>query len=134
MRKKTISKILELFTGFRKDLEIKPPVNVMYDEIRMMRFKIRPLQGDITLLNLKNERLIETLWQLGKLDDFFQREFKRLSNPQQEIFFNFFEELHSKLQHDLNYVSLRAGRVSPPIPSVFEMEITKERKETKKFN
>lgn len=134
MRKKTISKVLELFTGFRKDLEVKPSIDVMYEEIRMMRFKIRPLQGDVTMINLKNERLIETLWQLGKLDDFFQREFKKLSNTQQEIFFNFFNELHIKLQRDLNRVSLRSGKVAPSIPSVFEMEITKERKEAKKFN
>ncbi len=132
MRKKTIDKILELFTGFRKNLEIKPPINVMYEEVRMMKFKIKPLQGDVTLLDLNNQGLIETLWQLGKLDEFFHKEFKKLTPSQQEIFFNFFNDMHAKLQHNLNHINLKAGKIPPP-SSIFEMEIIKERN-TKKFN
>ena len=47
----------------------------MFEEVRMMKFKIKPIQGDVSAFNLKNERFIESLWSLGKLDEFFHKEF-----------------------------------------------------------
>ena len=43
----------------------------MYEEIRMMKFRIRPLQGNVLSVNLNNEKFIEVLWSMGKLDEFY---------------------------------------------------------------
>lgn len=134
MKSKTIDKVLELFSGFRKNLEVKPPQSVMYEEIRMMKFKVKPLQGDITLLDFGNPQLIETLWQLGKLDEFFDLQFKKLTPSQQEVFFNFFNDMHNRLQSSLSRINLKSGVKSPQSSTVFEMEIIKERSERKKKN
>jgi len=134
MKNKTFDEILELFAGFRENLKIKPSVDTMYEEVKMMRFKIKPLQGDVTLLDLNNQQLIETLWQLGKLDEFFQQEFKKLPLSQQEIFFNFFTDMYNKLQNNLNHINLKAGKIFSSTSSVLEMEIIKEKPDIKKIN
>lgn len=96
----------------------------MMDEIRMMHFKIRPVQGDVSLLNLREEKLIETLWNLGKLDEFYQKHNDNLTPNQKGVFFNFFDELYHKFQNRLNKLNLRS-RVQE-IPSTIEMEIFKD--------
>ena len=134
MKTKTIDKILELFQTFQKNLEVRPSLETMYEEVRMMRFKIKPIQGDVGLLNLNNQQLIEVLWQLGKLEEFFQKQFNKLTPAQKEVFFNFFSEMHNKFQNKLNQLNLKSGKNLPTTASFFEMEIIKERQETKKPN
>jgi hypothetical protein len=97
----------------------------MYDEVRMMRYKIRPLQGDISYLNLKNKKFIEILWNLGKLDDFFNKNKKELDKKGEEIFKNFFDNLYSKLQNQLNKLDLKIEE-KLNMPTVIEMEIIRE--------
>lgn len=95
------------------------------DEVRMMHFKIRPLQGDVSLLDLREDKLIETLWNLGKLDEFYQKHNNRLSSNQKSIFFNFFDEIYGKFQNQLNKLNLRST-VKTDVPSTIEMEIFKD--------
>ena len=62
----------------------------MFEEVQMMKFKIKPIHGDVSAFNLKNISFIESLWSLGKLDEFFHREFPQLSKKDQEVFLRFF--------------------------------------------
>jgi len=133
MKKKETKDVMEVLSSLRDIISHKPPTLKMYEEIQMMKFKIRPLQGDVLSINLNNERFLETLWSLGKLDEFFQREYMKMSKKDQEIFLRYFDSLYKNLQQELNKVRLY-NKKNPPKTSILEMEIFKEKLLKKKVN
>ena len=131
MRKKNSVDVFDMIAQFQLNvLSKKPPVAQMYDEVRLMRFKIRPLNGEITTLDLNNNSFIEMLWGLGKLDEFYQIHIEKLPQNERQIFFRIFDELYQKFQQELNKVNLKREEMGAN--SSFEMEIFKDK--TKKFN
>src|SRR3990170_2935325 len=133
MTKKNNKDIVEIFNNLKKALGNKPPIEKMYEEIRMMRFKIKPISGDIFLLQLKNHRLIETLWGLGKLDEVFQKEYKKLASEQKEAFFRLFDNLYQQFQDQLSKININP-EVRSSLPQVLEMEIFKDMSSKRKAN
>lgn len=132
MTRKYNNDVVEMVALFQKKiLENKPALQQMLEEVRMMKFKIKPLHGDISLLNLKNNSFIEILWSLGKLDEFFQSQYKRVSSGKKDLFLRLFDEIHEKFQDKLNDLNLKPEKVVESSSS-FEMEIYKER--TKDLN
>lgn len=100
----------------------------MYEEVRMMNFKIKPLQGDISVINLKDKNFIEILWSLGKLDEFFHGHVEKISQSEQETFFKLIDEMYDKFQEDLNTLDLKQEHFAQASSS-FEMEIYKDNKQ-----
>ena len=134
MRKKINKDILSLINNIQKIISTKPNTNQMFEEVQMMKFKIKPIQGDVSAFNLKNERFIESLWRLGKLDEFFHKEFPQLSKKEQEVFLRFFNNLYFKYQQQLNQINLQPARMTLTKTGLLELEIYKERKLKKKVN
>ncbi len=134
MIKKTSRDLLSLFGNIQKTISTKPAIDKMFEEIQMMKFKIKPLQGDVSAYNLKNEKFIESLWSLGKLDEFFHKEFPRLSKKEQEIFLTFFDTIYLKYQQQLNQINLQPTKVMTTKAGLLELEIYKERRLRKKAN
>ena len=133
MEKKKNIDVLHVLAEFQKNiLEKKPTMDKMYDEVQMMHFKIRPLQGDVSLLNLSDTNLIEALWNLGKLDEFFRTQKDQLTQKQKQIFFQFLENLYDQFQDKLSNVRLKPIE-EMQVSSSVEMEIFKEESQ-KKFN
>lgn len=136
MKKKQNHDVLSLFLDFKKNvLESKPSSNTMFEELQLMRFKIKPVQGDVSLLNLRDKELIEALWNLGKLDEFFQLQYKGLSAPARKTFFQLFDDLHQTYQNKLNKLNILrpvSGDDLDTDPAI-EMEIYKEEL-PKKYN
>ncbi len=125
--------IISIFKNFQESLSKKPSLKQMYEELRMMRFRVRPMQGDVAMIDLENKELIETLWNLGKLDELYHREYPKLSSRGKNIFFRIFDNMHQKLQSNLNNVNLKA-QTQHSKQSIFEMEIFKERISKRKLN
>jgi len=125
--------VLRIFRDFQYVLEHKPSLNQMFKEIRMMKFKVKPMQGDIAFIDLQNDKLIEVLWNLGKLDELFQKEYPKLTNQGKDVFFRIFEGMYQKLQTELNSINLRKQKPSAR-SSIFEMEIFKENNDKNKLN
>jgi len=125
MIRKNSQNVIKLLTSLKKIIDNKPSAEVMYEEIQMMKFKVKPLKGDIAIFNLKNKKLIETLWSLGKLDELFQKELFHVRPSQRETFFKIFDDLTQKYQLQLNQIPLKREEVEKI--SAFEMEIFKEK-------
>ncbi|MEK7634057.1 MAG: hypothetical protein AAB437_04405 [Patescibacteria group bacterium] len=134
MRKKTTKDILSLFGEIQKIISTKPSINQMFEEVQMMKFKIKPIRGDLMSFDLKNENFIESLWSLGKLDEFFFREVPTLSKKEKEIFMKFFDSLYFKYQQQLNQTNLQQRKLNLTKTGLLELEIYKERKLKKKVN
>ncbi len=134
MKKKISKDIISLFGNIQKVISSKPTVSQMFEEVQMMKFKIRPIRGDIMSFDLKNKQFIESLWNLGKLDEFFFREVPSLSKKEKEVFIKIFDSLYSKYQQQLNQSNLQQRKVSLTKTGLLELEIYKERKLKKKVN
>lgn len=122
--------VLKIFDNFQKTIQKKPSHKHMMDEVRMMKFKVRPMQGDILLFNLQDKRLIEMLWSLGKLDELFQNKYQKLSSKDKGVFFRIFDSMYQNLQSELGKINLRRDKASNISPTV-EIEIFKEQKQKK---
>ena len=132
--KKTSKDIISLFGDIQKVISSKPTTNQMFEEVRMMKFKIKPIQGDLMSFNLKNEQFIESLWSLGKLDEFFFKEVPSLSKKEKEVFMRIFDSLYFKYQQQFNQANLQQRKVTLTKTGLLELEIYKERKLKKKVN
>lgn len=108
----------------------KPKTDRMFAELRMMKFKIKPIQGDLSAVDLKNEKFIETLWSLGKLDEFFKSEYPKLTPKNRQVFLKIFDELHHQYQQELNSINIYKGPVARK-NKILELEIYKEGRDKK---
>lgn len=134
MKKNNRSDVLTMVESFqRKVLLHKPPVKDMLNEIRMMRFKVKPRQGDLSSVDFANHKLIEILWSLGKLDEFFQQQYSKLDDHDQEAFYTYFDSMQQRLQDDLNRLNLKQETGSARL-STLEIEIFKDRDRSRKTN
>lgn len=128
MKKTPQKDIVILFQQFQKDvLDKKPHYNQMFDEVRMMKFKVRPVTGDIGALDFKNSKFVETLWSLGKLDEFFQKEIKKLSNEEKQVFYRLFDDVYQDYQSQLNDINIKADKFDKTSDLAFEVEIFREK-------
>jgi succinate dehydrogenase flavin-adding protein (antitoxin of CptAB toxin-antitoxin module) len=128
MKKHTDSDVLEIINNFQQSLSKKPSATKMFQEIKMMKFKVRPIQGNLSEVNLNNFEFVSILWSLGKLDEFFQKEYYRLTEKKQNLFIKIFNEIYEKFQQDLNRINLQRERNSRKVHSL-EVEIFKEIKD-----
>ncbi len=106
-------------------LSSKPTLPQMISEIYLMQFKVRPVTGNITAIDFKNEKLIDTLWTLGKLDQFAKDAVKKIPQSEQDIFLHLVNELKGTYQQELSKIQL-AGDASGSEAPVFEAEIYKD--------
>lgn len=141
MRKKTSKlsesegkDIVSLFGNIQKIISLKPANSQMFKEVQMMKFKIKPIQGDLMSFNLKNEQFIESLWSLGKLDEFFFKEVPSLTKKEKEVFIKIFDSLYFKYQQQLNQANLQQKKTPLSKTGLLELEIYKERRSNKKTN
>lgn len=135
-KKDSTPDMMQLFKSFKKDvLDRTPTHEQMVRDVYMMKFKIRPLQGDVSKLNFSNATFVETIWRLGKMDDFIEKHLHTLDKKQEFAFFHYFEGMYKQLQDRLN--SLHFGGKTGDIfvkRDFIEMEIFKEQKNKKLSN
>ncbi|MBP7967819.1 hypothetical protein KAZ66_06145, partial [Candidatus Woesebacteria bacterium] len=99
--------VYEAIKQFQQDtLGNKPPVEQMVYEVRLMNFKIRPVTGNISIVNFRNTDLIDALWSLGKLDEFYRQEVKNIAVKDQEAFMRLVNEMRWNYQDQLNRVRM----------------------------
>ncbi len=132
IRKKTVSPA-QIITAFQKIIRRKPSVRKMYEDIRLMQFRIRPIEGDITNIDVANDTFIEMLWSLGKLDEIFQKKYYDMEGKNREVIYDMFEKLYDEYQSKLNKASFRKETALGPGPKL-EMEIYRESSIDRKIN
>ena len=131
MRKKYTKDISKLINSFQSLVKNKPTPSQMSTELRMMKFKVKPIQGDFSAVDLKDDKFISALWSLGKLDEFFQKEYHKLSAKDRQIFMKIFDDLYHQYQQELNHVNIYKGKLAASNKRILEMEIFREIKDRK---
>lgn len=72
----------------------KPSHKQMLEDVKMMRFKIRPVFGDIAILAKKDIGFLEALWKIGKMEEIINHEIIKLNTVEKEIFFHYWQNKH----------------------------------------
>jgi hypothetical protein len=135
-KKDAATDMLMLFQSFKTDvLDKKQSHEQMVRDVYMMKFKIRPLQGDVSRLNFSNTTFVETIWQLGMMDQFIETHLHKVDKRQEQAFFNYFDGMYRQLQNTLNSLHFSAHKGDIYAKHDFiELEIYKERKNKKLAN
>ena len=127
MRATKKTDVYEAIRSFQQNtLGNKPAIEQMIYEVRLMNFKIRPVTGNISTVNFHNSDLIDALWSLGKLDEFYRQEIKNISSKDQEAFLRLVNEIRWNNQDKLNRVRLIHTDPTQEEFPAFEAEIFKE--------
>lgn len=125
--------LVDSLKNMQKILTNRPQYKEMLAEVQMMRFKIKPIMGNITEINLQDLQLIEILWSLGKLEEFFKRDYDRIPVKQRGSFLRIFDSIRGQLQENLGQLNIRQN--NPQSTSrLIEMEIVKEIPHKKQIN
>ena len=94
-KRETFFKIL---LELKNILNKKPPLEKMKEEVRLMGFHIRPLAGNPDFLReVKNDKFVEALWTLGKIEILIEKNFHRLTLEQKKLIIRSIEEIEKKL-------------------------------------
>lgn len=126
--------VISLLSYYQKTVIInKPTLEIMLDEIKMMNFKIRPLSGDFSLINGMDSKLIEMIWNLGKLDQLYREKENLLKSKDRKLFMKFFESIHEKFQKDLGNLKIKNNEQNEP-SNILEMEVYREVPRSRKVN
>ena len=129
-KKDSTPDMIHIFKSFKTEvLDKKPNHEQMVRDVYMMKYKIRPLQGDLSRLNFSNTTFVETIWQRGKMDDFIEKHLQKIEKKQEQAFFHYFEGMYKQLQNTLNSLHFDTPKGNAFTKRDFvEMEIYKERK------
>ncbi len=110
MAHRTKTDVVQMIHDFQKTvLDQQPSYEDMVSDVRMMRFRVRPVEGDIMKLNFGNTEFVEILWSLGKLDEFFQYVAPTLSKKEKDVFNTLFDRLYQNYQRKLHHINLRGS-------------------------
>lgn len=138
VKKKGKFEIAQLLSEFQQTvLNNRPSYQEMFEEVRMMHFKVRPLNGDISQLQTLDSNLVEALWNIGKFDEFFKTQRTKLTKSEQDMFLKYFETLYTRLQKEMNGTTKEHMSInddSNSTSTVVEMEIYRERINKKHIN
>lgn len=126
--------VISLLSYYQKTVMAnKPSLDIMMDEIKMMNFKIRPLSGDFSVINGMDSKLIEMIWNLGKLDQLYREKENLLKSKDRKLFLKFFESVHEKFQKDLGLLKL-VNNEQLDSSNVLEMEVFRETPRKRRVN
>jgi len=123
--KKHIDPVDKIQDFQRSVLSQKPESQDMIHEVRMMNFKVRPISGDISDLDFSNTEFIDALWSLGKLDEFFQKEYRSIKSRQKGVFYRLIDDMRACFQLQLNKARIETVESSEKHKRRFEVEIIK---------
>lgn len=105
----------------------RPSKREMLEDIKMMKFKIRPVTGDIFTLKDKDIGFLQSLWKLARIEELVGGQVERLSGGEKEIFFSYLEDLQLKTEEKIALAIRRLPVKEKKNIKVLELEVFRER-------
>lgn len=123
----------KLLISLKKILEKTPSLEKMREDVKEMGLYMRSVEGNPMIIKkIKEEKIIEVLWKLGKIDMLLERNFHLLNKKQQQFIFNSFENIKEQLITDLN--PYFTGEIKDDGSSYLLLEVTRRRNTDKDIN
>ena len=100
--------------------------NTIIDDLKLSKYKIRAIQGDLNFLVKTNHDFIESLWRINKVNTIVDKNIDKLEKEDKQILFNYLNRLQTKARAE----SLtRASKSSNPryISQILKIEIIKDK-------
>ncbi|MCS7093481.1 MAG: hypothetical protein NZL96_03630 [Patescibacteria group bacterium] len=94
--KKTDFSLIDDLLSLQKKLKKKPSYEEMFDQLKMMNLTLKPINGQLADLDFLDKNLIEMIWGIGKLEEFFYSKINQLkSEKEREKFVNLFTQIYN---------------------------------------
>lgn len=127
-KKKKKLTALDLIKKIDSQIEkARPSKEEMLEDIKMMKFKIRPVTGDIFALKDKDIGFLQSLWKLARIEELVAGQVERLSGGEKEIFFSYLEDLQFKTEEKIALAIRRLPVKEKKNIKVLELEVFRER-------
>jgi len=127
------NKVLDLIKKITFEVEkTRPSREKMIEEIKMMKFKIRSLAGDIFDLTKEETGFLESLWKIGKIDRIINEGLSKLSESEKETFFQYLGNFHHRIEKKLSSAIKKLSPEEIENIKVVELEVFRERKARRK--
>ncbi len=129
-RKDIFSKIL---LQLKDILEKTPSLEKMKEDVKEMGLYMRSVEGNpLIIKKITEEKIIEVIWKLGKIDMLLEKNFHLLDKQQQQFIFNSFENIKEQLIADLNPYFI--SEIKDDDASYLLIEVTRRRNTNKNIN
>ncbi len=124
---------LKLLLQLKEILEKAPSLEQMKEDVKEMGLYMRSVEGDpMVIKKIREDKIIEVLWKLGKIDMLLEKNFHLLDKKQQQFIFNSFENIKEKLIAELN--PYFTGEIKGDVSSYLLLEVTRRRNTNKDIN
>lgn len=116
---------LDIIRYISTEIEEKsPPMENKLRDVQMMRFKVRSVIGDISLVNKMDSQIIEYLWKIGRIDEIISEHIDTISEEDQDTLMNYFDSMESHMRESIRH-SFELKPASKKTPTL-KLEIFKE--------
>jgi len=127
------NKVLDLIKKITLEIEAaKPSRERMIEDIKMMKFKIRPLFGDVFELVRREMGFLESLWKIGKIEELVSGGVPKLNDEEKEVFFRYLNDFQNQIERKISSIIRKLPAEESKNMRVLELEIVKERKGQKR--
>jgi len=134
-RKNSAKVFTQLLTSLKNILEEKPPFAKMKEEVEMMGFFIRPIEGDPQIIEkIDDQEFIEALWTIGKIDSLLEKNFHYLNKNQKQIILEALNKIQERLILKAKIKREMVDELSEKTPSHLMLEIYRKRIVKKNIN
>ncbi len=79
------------------------PLEIKIRDVQMMRFKVRSLIGDISLVHKMDTEIIESLWKMGKIDQIISEHIDDISEDDQDTLMSYFHSVESYMRETIRH-------------------------------
>lgn len=129
------NKFLLVLKKIKEALNKDYPFKKKYDELKLSGFKIHPIFGDIEILKKKEKELVSALWQIGKIEEIINKNYKNITVDELQAIFEFINFIKNKNQNfeisEENFLSQKLKNKNKDLN--LEMEIFQEESFSKKI-
>lgn len=93
---------MELIKEVRSGVEAKTLTREqMIEEIKMMKFKIRPISGDVFYLITHDMGFLESIWRMGKIEEIVSQSIDKLDAREKDILYKYLDDLEWRAQQKI---------------------------------
>lgn len=116
---------LDIIKQIMTEVEDAPPTqDVMRSEVQMMGFKIRQITGDADTLSQLDNKVIKSLWKIGKIDQIISDSFDYLDEDDQDRLLDYLHAVEMTTEQHLQQ-SIKTKKIPGKKSQVLKLEVFK---------
>lgn len=123
------SNVVNLIKKIMIEIEqARPTKEEMLQDLKLMNLKVRPIVGDIFMLNSGEHGLLETLWRIGKIEEIFMVAADTLGENERGTLFKYLESVESQSQRKIKDAIENLTPIEKRNMKLLKLEVIRKRR------